>query len=631
MAIPAKSADTSDNTNSNKLIALTFDDGPSDYTNKLLDILNKYNVKATFFVIGKKIDSNQQILKQALAQGCEVLSHTWSHADLTTLPYESIKQEIQKTKDTLYKTLDVTPKMFRPPFGEVNDNVINAAKELDSAIILWTISTLDWQTQNAQSTYDSIITNVHNGAIILCHDTVESTIDAIDQAIPALIEKGYTLVTISELLGKTEPGQIYRNGLNGWTGLTHTVQAGESLWSISKLYSTTIDAIKTLNGLTRDVIFPGQVLAISLGTPIVPPTIPPNFNGTLYIIQQSDTLSSIANKFNTTIDAIKVLNKLTNDMIYVGQILAIPASESTAIVPPTIPPNFKGPIHTVISGDTLWQIAQKFTTTIEAIKTLNKLTSDTIYPGWQLAIPETSILPPVEPFDPVTGIYTVQAGDTLWHIAQRFNTTIDAIKTLNNLTSDQLAIGQKLQITQILPTLDRIEITHMPAKTEYTIGNPLDLAGLVVTAKYNTGADSQVLGYTTNPANGSLLSNTGNQVVVISYVEAGVTKSVNFTVKVNANSTIQSFSSSYTPLIKQGNGNNGYGETIVTLHFGLSDGTLVDKTVLVSNIKWGVNTVSKVTYDIAGNVVTVTITIVSTGNNINQLAISNVNTTYTVL
>ncbi|MCL2288595.1 MAG: polysaccharide deacetylase family protein, partial [Candidatus Bathyarchaeota archaeon] len=259
---PVEATDTSSNMtiNSNKMIALTFDDGPSEYTNRLLDILSENNAKATFFVTGSKVGANQQVLEKALLQDCEIVGHTWSHSDLTSLSVVEIKQELLKTNNELQDKLGVYPQMFRPPFGEINNNIITAAEELNLAIILWSISTLDWQNQNAAKIHETIVNNVHDGAIILCHDTIEATIDAMDTTIPELISKGYTLVTVSELLGETTPGQIYRNSINNWTGTVHTVQHGESLWLISKNFGVSVDAIKALNGLTSDLIHPGQLL-----------------------------------------------------------------------------------------------------------------------------------------------------------------------------------------------------------------------------------------------------------------------------------------------------------------------------------------------------------------------------------
>lgn len=150
----------------------------------------------------------------------------------------------------------------------------------------------------------------------------------------------------------------------------------------------------------------------------------PETGVTEYVVQAGDTLWLIAQRFGTTVDAIRALNNLTTDTLMVGQILRIPSEETTT---PSI-------THTVQSGDTLWLLAQRFGTTVDAIKALNNLTSDALVIGQTLQIPSTSI------------IHTVQSGDTLWLLAQRFGTTIDAIRALNSLTSDTLMIGQRLII-----------------------------------------------------------------------------------------------------------------------------------------------------------------------------------------
>ena len=152
-----------------------------------------------------------------------------------------------------------------------------------------------------------------------------------------------------------------------------------------------------------------------------------------YIVQKGDTLYSIAKRFNTTVDAIKRLNNLTSDILSISQQLKIPNTSDEEENEPII--------YTVVRGDTLYSIARRFNTTVDAIKRLNGLTSNILSIGQQIKIPNSNDIEVNEPI-----IYTVVSGDTLYSIARRFNTTVDAIKNLNGLTSNILSIGQQLKI-----------------------------------------------------------------------------------------------------------------------------------------------------------------------------------------
>ncbi len=158
-------------------------------------------------------------------------------------------------------------------------------------------------------------------------------------------------------------------------------------------------------------------------------------NGSTYTVVSGDTLYSIARKFNTTVDIIKSLNNLTSNTLSIGQVLKIPTSATTQ---PSIN------TYTVVSGDTLYSIARKFNTTIDAIKSLNNLTSNTLIIGQILRIPTNNGSSDTN--QPTTSTYTVTSGYTLYSIARMFNTTVDTIKNLNNLTSNTLSIGQILKI-----------------------------------------------------------------------------------------------------------------------------------------------------------------------------------------
>lgn len=198
------------------MVALTFDDGPSVHTPRLLNIFKKHGGKGTFFVVGNLIDKNKVVAKRIVNEGHEIASHAWSHSDLSQLSLEKGQKEIQKTHDKIYEITGVYPKIIRPPYGSYNDTVKYSAYTCNEAIVLWSVDTLDWKTRNANAVYRSVMSSVSDGAIILCHDLHGTTVDAMERVIPDLIEKGYQLVTVSQLLmmkkGEIVAGGIYYRG-----------------------------------------------------------------------------------------------------------------------------------------------------------------------------------------------------------------------------------------------------------------------------------------------------------------------------------------------------------------------------------------------------------------------------------
>ncbi|WP_235714625.1 LysM peptidoglycan-binding domain-containing protein [Neobacillus dielmonensis] len=245
---------------------------------------------------------------------------------------------------------------------------------------------------------------------------------------------------------------------------TYSVVAGDSLWAIANRNNTTVSAIKELNQLTSDALSIGQLLkipspAVTEQEPNVTPAPPPAETAPTvttinYTVVSGDSLSGIAKKFNTTIDRLKQVNNLNTDMIYVGQVLTITVEtgeeqvESTVPVTITEPAPATTPIqqaepvtYTVVSGDSLSVIAKRYNTTVSAIKTANGLTIDAIYVGQKLMIPLTS-----SGETQTNRTYTVMSGDSLSVIAQRYNTTVTAIKTANGLTTEAIYVGQVLTI-----------------------------------------------------------------------------------------------------------------------------------------------------------------------------------------
>ena len=186
-----------DETKQQKLVALTFDDGPAENTSKLLDILEKYNVKATFFVVGEQADYYRETLKREADLGMEIGSHTWDHPWLNQLSEEEIREEMDKN-DKLVSEITGLPamKLMRPTGGGISANMLNS---LDKPLIQWDVDTLDWDHKDADQTYQRIVDLVQDGSIILMHDLFSPSSEAADRYISALIDMGYKCVTVSEL------------------------------------------------------------------------------------------------------------------------------------------------------------------------------------------------------------------------------------------------------------------------------------------------------------------------------------------------------------------------------------------------------------------------------------------------
>lgn len=198
------------------MIALTFDDGPSAHTDRLLDIFAKYGGKGTFFVVGNLIDSRKSTLVRIAGEGHEIGNHSWNHRQLTNLSDDEVRDQIMMTRAKIYDVTGVDCKIVRPPYGACNDSVRAVGAALGVSYVNWSVDTLDWKTKNADAVYNEIMKDVSDGAIILCHDLHKTTVDAMERVVPALIKKGYQLVTVSQLMeckGKTiEAGKMYYRG-----------------------------------------------------------------------------------------------------------------------------------------------------------------------------------------------------------------------------------------------------------------------------------------------------------------------------------------------------------------------------------------------------------------------------------
>lgn len=193
------------------MVALTYDDGPSIHTPAILDLLSQYGGMATFFVVGSRVPSYTDTLLRAFQMGCEIGNHTYSHKILTKLSAGEIQSQISSTNDAVRSVTGVSPAAMRPPGGGYNSIVSSVA---GMPMILWSIDTLDWKTRNSARTQEAVLNHVKNGDIVLMHDLYRQTAEASAAIIPELINRGYQLVTISELSdcrGGMAPGAVYRS------------------------------------------------------------------------------------------------------------------------------------------------------------------------------------------------------------------------------------------------------------------------------------------------------------------------------------------------------------------------------------------------------------------------------------
>lgn len=241
-------------------------------------------------------------------------------------------------------------------------------------------------------------------------------------------------------------------GINPSTTFMYTVKKGDTLYGIATKYGTTPQKIIDLNYLKSTNISPGQELKIPETYTSETEINLPNYKN--YIVQKGDSLYSIAKANNISVDTIIKDNSLANNNLSIGQNLKIrvpSTSQETEIIEECIGPDYTPPenttpvatTYTVKKGDSLYQIAKKYNTTTSAIINLNNLPNANLSIGQKLKIPASSNKPPSSP---TSRTYIVKSGDNLYAIARKFNTTVDAIKSKNNLKSNNLSIGQKLII-----------------------------------------------------------------------------------------------------------------------------------------------------------------------------------------
>ena len=196
-----------------KLVCLTLDDGPGVYTSQFLDLLEENDAKATFFMIGEQVNDFASAVRREHDAGMEQGNHSWDHRTLTKLSTEDLVAEINDTNDVIEAVTGSRPTVFRPPGGGYNDEV-NAHSD-GMPVIIWSIDTLDWQTKDADNTYNVVMNEVRDGSIILMHEIYQASLDAAARFIPELRKQGYKFVTVSEMAKAKgidlNAGQVYTN------------------------------------------------------------------------------------------------------------------------------------------------------------------------------------------------------------------------------------------------------------------------------------------------------------------------------------------------------------------------------------------------------------------------------------
>jgi len=198
-----------------KYIAITFDDGPNDKTTpRLLDILQKYNAHATFFVLGQRVEGNGDIIQRMVREGNAVGNHTYDHKDLTGLGASGIAGEINSAGDVISKYAP-SPILLRPPGGAMNTAVRAFCKDNGLSLVTWNVDPTDWNIKDAQKVADSVLAVAKPGDIILMHDIYSTSVDAAEIVIKTLTGEGYVFVTVPKLVelsgGTLTPGTVYSN------------------------------------------------------------------------------------------------------------------------------------------------------------------------------------------------------------------------------------------------------------------------------------------------------------------------------------------------------------------------------------------------------------------------------------
>lgn len=194
-----------------KCIALTFDDGPGPYTEDLIDHLAEYDAKATFFLVGDRVDNYETVVTDLRDGGHQIGNHTWDHDDLTTKTNQEAIDDIDQTSDEIEAVTGVRPEVMRPPYGATNQRIVDA---LGQPQILWSVDTQDWLYRDSDYVSSYVLQHASRGDIVLMHDIHKTSVDAVPEILAELTEQGYVFVTVDDLLGSDlEPGRYSQQEL----------------------------------------------------------------------------------------------------------------------------------------------------------------------------------------------------------------------------------------------------------------------------------------------------------------------------------------------------------------------------------------------------------------------------------
>ncbi|GAA3840195.1 hypothetical protein GCM10022226_73290 [Sphaerisporangium flaviroseum] len=194
-----------------KCVALTFDDGPFDYTGKVLDMLAEHHAKATFFVVGHMVNAQTGFtLRRMVSEGHELGNHSWDHPTLTALSHEALRGQLERTQEVVRAVTGTTMRLMRPPYGATDGKVAEETARAGLAQIMWDLDTLDWRDRDS-ALVARRASAAPPGSVVLMHDIHKSTVEAVPRLLRELDAKGYTFVTVSELYGTREltPGKRY--------------------------------------------------------------------------------------------------------------------------------------------------------------------------------------------------------------------------------------------------------------------------------------------------------------------------------------------------------------------------------------------------------------------------------------